>query len=297
VPKPKTIQILVVEDCLDDQQLLRDALNEIVEAPHWPNWHSCEVVPAESVSEAVDFIDSFVFDAILLNLSLPDSRTLVEAFSRVHDAAGPIPIIILADQEDEPLAHLLLRDGAQDVLLKPGLECLELAKSLRYAIERQRRVRATESTTFFDPFTGLFNERGFTAFVDRDIHLARRKGDSVTVAIIEVDGLSDISGPGSRETRDLVLLRAGELLRNCFDEGAVVARIGESEFGVCTSTVSENGAEYRLDGFERSLRALHAALSVRVGAATCGAGHLGGLSEILAESRSRLASKDAILAH
>lgn len=297
MPKPKTIQILVVEDCFDDQQLLRDALNEIVEAPHWPNWHSCEVVPAESVREALDFIESFCFDVVLLNLSLPDTVTLVETFTRVQEAVGPVPIVILADEEDEPLAHALLREGAQDVVLKPGLDCLQLARSLRYAIERQRRVRASESTSFFDAFTGLFNERGFIAFVDRDIHLARRKGEALIVGLIELDGLTEISGPGSRETRDLVLLRASELLRNSFDESAVVARISEGEFGVCTSAMTENGMEYRLDSFERAMREIHADLRVRVGVATCGTGYVGGLSEILAESRSRLARKDAILAH
>ena len=51
---------------------------------------------------------------------------------------------MLADQPDENLANRLLRDGAQDVLLKSELECTPLARSVRYAIERQRRTAVTK---------------------------------------------------------------------------------------------------------------------------------------------------------
>ncbi len=55
--------------------------------------------------------------------------------------ANGIPVVVLADEADENLAHRLLREGAQDVLVKPELECALLARSIRYAIERQRRTR------------------------------------------------------------------------------------------------------------------------------------------------------------
>jgi DNA-binding NarL/FixJ family response regulator len=63
------------------------------------------------------------FDAILLNLSLPDGDTLLATFGKIQAAAVSRPILILADSGDENLAHTLLRHGAQDVLVKSQIEC------------------------------------------------------------------------------------------------------------------------------------------------------------------------------
>ena len=51
--------------------------------------------------------------------------------------------MVLADEPDENLANRLLREGAQDVLVKPQIECAPLARSVRYAIERQRRSQTS----------------------------------------------------------------------------------------------------------------------------------------------------------
>lgn len=141
MPDPRILKILLVEDDLEDEQLLGEAFIEIQENSQWCNWRSASIVQVGDRADAIDCLRRYTFDIILLNLSLPDSPTLLDSFVGVHSNAPSVPIVVLADQADENLAHRLLREGAQDVLVKPELECQLLARSIRYAVERQRRVR------------------------------------------------------------------------------------------------------------------------------------------------------------
>lgn len=140
MPEPRILKILLVEDDLEDEQLLGEAFIEIEENRQWCNWRGASIVQVEHQADAIDCLRRGAFDIVLLNLSLPDSPTLLDSFLAVHANAGGVPIVVLADHADENLAHRLLREGAQDVLVKPELECPLLARSIRYAVERQRQM-------------------------------------------------------------------------------------------------------------------------------------------------------------
>jgi CheY-like chemotaxis protein len=151
VPEPRILKILLVEDDLEDEELLSEAFVEIEEKRQWCNWRSAAIVQVGHLADAIDCLQRDLFDIVLLNLSLPDSPTLLDTFLDVHliahnAAAHGVPIIVLADEPDENLAHRLLREGAQDVLVKPELECAPFARSIRYAVERQRRAQPMQSS-------------------------------------------------------------------------------------------------------------------------------------------------------
>jgi DNA-binding response OmpR family regulator len=140
VPDPRILKILLVEDDLEDAGLLAEAFVEIEENRQWCNWRTASVVQVGQLADAIDCLRRDRFDIVLLNLSLPDSPTLLDSFVEVHVNAQGVAIVVLADEADENLANRLLREGAQDVLVKPELECAPLARSIRYSVERQRRA-------------------------------------------------------------------------------------------------------------------------------------------------------------
>jgi DNA-binding NarL/FixJ family response regulator len=144
VTDAKNLKLLLVEDDLEDEQLLCEALIEIEENRQWCNWRTSSIVHVEQLADAVDCLRRDWFDVVLLNLSLPDSPALLDSF--LEASVQGTPIVVLIDQEDENLANRLLRAGAQDVVLKSKLECDSLAHSLRYAVERQRRTNALQSS-------------------------------------------------------------------------------------------------------------------------------------------------------
>src|ERR1700693_325465 len=149
----KSLKVLLVEDDPEDEHLLSEALLEIEENRQWCNWRTAGVVHVEQLADALHCLRNDWFDVVLLNLTLPDSPVLLDSFHQVNDCARAAPIIVLADEDDPNLANLLLREGAQDVLLKAELECAPLARSLRYAIERQHRVAMLAPSRLQDDLT------------------------------------------------------------------------------------------------------------------------------------------------
>jgi DNA-binding NarL/FixJ family response regulator len=142
VPNNKTLRLLVVEDSFEDERFLRELLEEAEETKVWPRSIEWETVFAATAEEACDLAIDGSFDAILLNLSLPDSRVLHETFMSVFGVAPATPVLVIADDPDGPLEALLLREGAQDFLLKSELDAEPLAHRMKRAVERQRYVNS-----------------------------------------------------------------------------------------------------------------------------------------------------------
>src|SRR5207302_1286937 len=68
--------------------------------------------PAESAPRS--------FDAVLLDLQLPDSRGL-DTFRSVQKSAPALPVVVLSGFEDETTALTAVQEGAQDYLVKTGV--------------------------------------------------------------------------------------------------------------------------------------------------------------------------------
>jgi DNA-binding NarL/FixJ family response regulator len=243
----------VIEDDLEDEELLCEALIEIEEHRQWCNWRTASIVHVEQLSDALDCLRQERFDAVLLNLSLPDSPALLDSFLEVNACADGTPIVVLADEEDENLANRLLREGAQDVLLKSELECAPLARSLRYAIERQRRTGALPSSTFTDDLTGTLTRPGFLTAAEHYRHLSRHSRMNLILSIVEIE---DIEMPKDRDDRELLLIRAGEVLRTEFPAHAMIGRVDRCRFGLITAGLAEPDVEILLSRAVAQVQAL-----------------------------------------
>jgi len=231
VADSKAIKLLLVEDDLEDEQLVCEALIEIEEQWQWCNWRSSSIVQVERLADALDCLRQQTFDIILLNLSLPDSPILLDSFLETNGAARGAPIVVLADEEDDNLANWLLREGAQDVLLKSELECAPLARSLRYAIERQRKIETLRAAPFLDELTGALTSRAFFTIARHSVQLSRQSRSVLLAGSIEILELSEKTQDG-REVRELVFIRAAEVLRQTFEAPAIVGRLAPSCFGL-----------------------------------------------------------------
>src|ERR1035437_2088904 len=123
-------EVLVLEDNPGDARLLLAELGAqaLIEV---------NLTVAPRLSEGLDLLASREFDAVLLDLNLPDSRGM-ETFERLRAAVPEVPLIIHFGIHDDEIAMLALRGGAQDYVVKgPGAGPL-LARSRHFAIERHR---------------------------------------------------------------------------------------------------------------------------------------------------------------
>jgi diguanylate cyclase (GGDEF)-like protein/PAS domain S-box-containing protein len=95
-----------------------------------------EIEEVERLKDGVECLKQKNFDAILLNLFLPDSYG-IETLQRLS-AVSRVPIIVLASGDDETIASAVLKEGAQDCLFKDELYPSLLSRTINYAIERQQ---------------------------------------------------------------------------------------------------------------------------------------------------------------
>ena len=97
---------------------------------------SFDVEWVRHLSDGVTRLKQGGIDAVLLELSLPDSHG-IETFDKLFTAAPDVPILILGGNANEALAKQAVGRGAQDYLLPGHLDSYSLPRALRNAIERK----------------------------------------------------------------------------------------------------------------------------------------------------------------
>jgi len=95
------------------------------------------VAHVELMAEAAARLDREPFDAILLDLSLPDSSG-IDTVAQVNAVAPGVPIVVMTGLDDEAAAIEAVRKGAQDFLIKGRGDGLFLTRAIRYAMERKQ---------------------------------------------------------------------------------------------------------------------------------------------------------------
>ena len=133
----KKVRILLVEDDPDDVWIMRNLLSDRWDGPF-------ELVHTELLATGVTRCEHQKFDVILLDLALPDSRGL-ETFITMYGHADGVPIVVLSGYDDEVTAMKAVQAGAEDYLVKGQVTDNLLVRSIRYAIERNRRYTAEEA--------------------------------------------------------------------------------------------------------------------------------------------------------
>lgn len=221
----KAKRVLLVEDDLETQRIVRAFLSKA----------TFDVVSAERLSEALDRLAQEHFDAVITDLSLPDSRG-ADTFRKVEESFPDIAVVVLTGSYDESLGIKAVQQGAQDFLLKDQLDLRLLRRSLLYAIERQRLRKGLLNLALRDPLTRLYNRRGLAALAEHQLTLAQREDRTLVAVSVDVDGFKKINDTYGHEEGDRALIRVAKVLRMTFRAPDVLARLGGDEFVVIATT-------------------------------------------------------------
>ncbi len=129
-----TTKVLFVEDNPVDARMIERSLARSAHT----NFELHHVSDLANAFDALRSCDKF--DAVLLDLMLPDSPGGVDTLRLVHEIDRDIPIIVFTGMEDTELALAAVREGAQDYLVKEQCDAENVVRSVRYSIERVRHA-------------------------------------------------------------------------------------------------------------------------------------------------------------
>ena len=128
----KHLKILLVEDNPGDIYLIQELLGA--------SGRQISVERASLLADAIIMAGSQDYDAVLLDLGLPDSFGL-DTLRKFQNSKINAPVVILTGLDDEEIAISTVKEGAQDYLIKSNLTGDNIMRAIRYGIERKKLFR------------------------------------------------------------------------------------------------------------------------------------------------------------
>jgi two-component system cell cycle response regulator len=229
-------RILVVEDSETQRKHLVEMLQR----------RGYDVQEASGGLAALKAIKTDPPDVVLLDVVLDD----IDGYSvcrwvRLSERTRDMVVIMLTVRSEPKERVEGLHVGADDYLPKPfdddELEARMFAALRSRAARDELRKRnaeletmltRTEQLAMTDPLTGLFNRRRFLDVLRREWATARRYGNPLTCAIIDLDHFKRINDVEGHGAGDAALRQVAAVLSESVREVDVCARYGGDEFAL-----------------------------------------------------------------
>lgn len=191
------IHILIVEDNLQDFIIFKEVLGQIRD-------FFIQVDHAENLHDAVEKATGFEYDLIFLDLFLPDSFGQ-ETFNQLNQKIHSSPVVVLSGLSDKSIALDIVKEGAQDYLVKGEFDSKLLEKSIIYSIERKKYQDILERSekkyrSTFQSVGVAICENDYTGLYE---HLKQLKTEGVEDILDHLQ----IDYPKAKELRKLIDLR------------------------------------------------------------------------------------------
>jgi diguanylate cyclase (GGDEF)-like protein len=144
-----------------------------------------------------------------------------------------------------------------------------VSDQLAIAISHARLYRQVRTQAMTDALTGLYNHRYFQERLDREIKMADRKNESLSLILLDLDHLKRINDTHGHRAGDATLCHVAGILQSTVRDIDICARYGGEEF-VIILPQCERDAAFQVA--ERVREAIALKPSPRVGAVTASIG-------------------------
>ena len=184
-----------------------------------------------------------------------DGSRILQTYVPVADPAGTVKGVVRLDQGYTPIAatarnSLLIAGVLEGLLVLLFIALVPMLGRASTRIGAQLAELAYVAT--HDELTGMPNRYAFRRMADT----ALRTLDSAALMLVDLDGFSRINSSLGSAAGDRLLIDAGiRLTRELSPDYAVIARLGEDEFGVVCEAADVESAEWVARRIRRALGA------------------------------------------
>ena len=184
------LKVLLIEDNPDEAELLKEFLNNEVA-------QKVCVTCVPRLRAALESLTRSSFDAILLDLTLPDSSGM-DSLTSLRKFSTDIPIVVLTGLDDKELALRCVKNGAQDYLVKGKPSRGSIYRTINYAVERCRADAAFKQVKLLE------QREHFIAMLAHDLRSPINGADRLVSVM-----LGGLAGPLTEKQQQLLSMLGG----------------------------------------------------------------------------------------
>lgn len=273
-------KILVVDDDTPSRKMLGDMLK-----------NDNTVIMADGFDQTIEKALSLLPDLILLDLTMPgmDGFAVLRRLKADARTSAIAVIFITGTSAPEAESHGMMM-GASDYITKPFSAAVVQARvALHLRLAHQQRM--LETLANIDGLTGIPNRRQFELATSDEIRRCGRNGLMTSVALLDVDFLSQYNELYGHAMGDHALCKvSGVLSASIGRSGDMIARHGGGKFALLMPETPPAGALSLAVAVRIGVEALgipHAkssasiSLTVSIGVATTGGARTLGLDDLM----------------
>lgn len=196
--------------------------------------------PARSEADALASLGRNSPDLILLSIRRAGPMDGFAVARRIRSSCDHLPIVFIADPIDDDRIEEASRLGPFGFVFAPSPES-HVRAAIAVALDRldtEHRLRSTwevrEASLLDqasrDPLTGVWNRRRITEILDAEILRARREHSSLTVLMIDADGLKQVNDRYGHAAGDVLLRELVARIATQVRPYDALGRLGGDEF-------------------------------------------------------------------
>jgi len=234
-PNPK---ILIVDDSEDDAFLLSSQIRRVEQ--------KCEFRRVDSAEGMRTALAQQAWDLVISDHSMPGFDS-VEALRILRDNNKETPFVIYSGHLAQEVGISAMQNGAHDFVYKNDPERMlpVIKRELEHAKLRRDKTEAENSISKianYDELTGLANRNLFCEQLDRRIQRTDATPPGGALLYIDLDRFMRINDSFGYPTGDGLMRQVAARLQACMSRSDLVARMGQDEFALYASNVTDTAA-------------------------------------------------------
>jgi PleD family two-component response regulator len=209
------VTILVV----DDDMLIRRLMSILLK-----DFGTIEF--AESGKEALEKLDTFTPDLIILDVQMPEMSGY-ELCQKIkgNEKTSSIPVVFLTAKNSNEDEEYGLEIGATDFIRKP-ISPKIVSTRVSNILSLQKATRKLELIASTDPLTGAFNRRQLDAVGINEISRSQRYKSTFTTLMLDIDHFKAVNDTHGHGVGDEALIETVTVIRNIIRHEDTLFRLG-----------------------------------------------------------------------